>query len=339
MVMGRENDFEKRKRRFIIGSLEDANYETLERKVPRRFYRAKVLRRSYRATALTSILITIFATATIVNAYFAYKELPAVKKAFAVVSEWLTPDYSQKTAQVLVSRGNALRVKKQYAESEHAYKIAIERFILDENNQGLGNVYTELGILHTKTKRYKSAKSEFHKAISYFGRAGSWDGRGYAYINLAQLHLVQRQFKSAKKHFLLAKENYQASGKQEGLGNVALGLGNLYIVKKDYLSAKKHFTEAESVFQLIGNKRGLVNVYNSLGHAFQVLRTKRGRKEAVQYRQLAKSIELNTHTTTLPKFSIQESFAWLVSAFDQHQDIYENEQDLKAKRETEMVKR
>jgi len=60
---------------------------------------------------------------------------------------------------------------------------------------------------------------------------------------------------------------------------------------------------------LVGNKRGLVSVYNSLAHAFEVLRTKRGNEEAAQYRQLAKAIELDTHSTTLPKFSIQESLS------------------------------
>ena len=57
----------------------------------------------------------------------------------------------------------------------------------------------------------------------------------------------------------------------------------------------------------------LLTLPNSLAHAFEVLRTKRGKEEAAQYRQLAKAIELDTHSTTLPKFSIQESFAWLTS--------------------------
>jgi len=90
---------------------------------------------------------------------------------------------------------------------------------------------------------------------------------------------------------------------------------------------------------LVGNKRGLVSVYNSLSHAFEVLRTKRGDKEAAQYHQLAKAIELDTHSTALPEFSIQESFAWLTSAFDQHRDVYESELNSKAKQETERVVR
>ena len=90
---------------------------------------------------------------------------------------------------------------------------------------------------------------------------------------------------------------------------------------------------------MVRNKRGLVSVYNSLAHAFEVLRTKRGKEEAAQYRQLAKAIELDTHSTTLPKFSIQESLSWLTSAFDQHRDVYESELNSKAKQETERVVR
>lgn len=96
---------------------------------------------------------------------------------------------------------------------------------------------------------------------------------------------------------------------------------------------------AESKFQLTGNKRGLVNIYSSLDHAFQVLPTKRGRKEAAQYRQLAKAIELDTQTTTLPKFSIRESFAWLTSSFNENRDVYESELNVSAKEETERVVR
>jgi len=86
---------------------------------------------------------------------------------------------------------------------------------------------------------------------------------------------------------------------------------------------------------LVRNKRGLVSVYNSLAHAFDFLRTKRGKEEAAQYRQLAKAIELDTHSTILPKFSIEESFAWLTSAFNQNRDVYESELNSKAKEETE----
>ena len=84
---------------------------------------------------------------------------------------------------------------------------------------------------------------------------------------------------------------------------------------------------------------GLVNHYNSLAHAFEVLRTKRGKEEAAQYRQLAKAIELDTHSTTLPEFSIQESFAWLIKAFNQNRDVYEGELNSKAKLETERAVR
>ena len=151
--------------------------------------------------------------------------------------------------------------------------------------------------------------------------------------------MIRRHFKSARQHFLTAQQHYKASNNLEGLGNAALGLGNLFVAKKDYPQATKYFTEAESKFQLVRNKRGLVSVYNSLAHAFEVLRTKRGKEEAAQYRQLAKAIELDTDSTTLPKFSIQESLSWLTSAFNQSRDVYESELNSKAKEETERVLR
>jgi tetratricopeptide (TPR) repeat protein len=260
-------------------------------------------------------------------------------KVVSTVASITKTDYSQKTGQALIARGNALRVKKQYAEAEDAYQGAIGKFTIKEDHRGLGNAYVELGILRTRTKDYKSAQRELHKGISYFDLVEDSNGLGYSHVNLAQLHLIRSHFKSARQHFLRAQQHYEASSNHEGLGNVSLGLGNLFVAKKDYPQATKHFEEAESKFQLVGNKRGLVSVYNSLAHAFEVLRTKRDKEEAAQYRQLAKAIELDTHSTTLPKFSIQESLSWLTSAFDQHRDVYESALNSKAKEETERVVR
>jgi len=196
----------------------------------------------------------------------------------------------------------------------------------------MGNAFTELGILKTRTRDYKSAEREFYKGISYFDLTEDTNGLAYANINLAQLHLIRRHFKSAHQHFLTAQQHYKAAKNLEGLGN-------LHVAKKNYSKATKHFTEAEYKFQLVGNKRGLVSVYNSLAHAFEVLRTKSGKEEAAQYRQLANAIELDTQPSKLPLFSIEESFAWLTSAFNENRDVYESELKSKAKRETERVLR
>ena len=294
-----------------------------------------------RHVTLTVLLVLFTATGSLAyfNPEFRQWADEAVSKAVSKVASFIGPDYSTKTGQFLVSRGNALRVKKQYAEAEYIYEIAIDKFTLKENWQGLGNAYTELGILHTRTKNYKAAEAEFQKALNYFGWAGDRDGRGYSLIKLGQLHYFQRHFKSAHNHFLASKQHYKSARNQEGLGNVALSLANLFVAKRNYKKANKHFIEAEFRFKMIRSKRGLVNTYNSLAHAFQALRTKRGKEEAAQYRQLAKAIELDTQSTPLPKFSIQESFAWLTDAFNQNRDAYESELNSKAKQETERVVR
>jgi len=297
--------------------------------------RNRIASRISRYAILAIMLVLLIAGGS--TAYFNPNSYQWATEVISKIASFLKLDYSQRTAQVLVSRGNVLRVKKQYEEAEEAYIASIEKFTLKENRQGLGNAYTELGILHARTKKYESSKRQFQQAIDYF--AGDLGGLGYASINLAQVHLFQGHFQSAKKYFLIAKQHYKDSGNQEGLGNVTLGLGNLSIAKKDYPEATEHFIEAEVLFKGTGNRRGLVNVYNSLSHAFRALHTKRGKEEANRYYQLAKSIGLNTHTKDLPVFSIRESFAWLVSAFDQHQDIYKNEKNLKAKQETERVVR
>ena len=283
----------------------------------------------------------IFLSTTVAYAYYnpEFREwaTEGFSKAYSKVVSFIEIDYSQKTGQALIARGNALRVKKQFAEAEDAYQVAIGKFTIKEDHRGLGNAFTELGILKARTRNYKSAKRQLHKGISYFDLMEDSNGLGYSHVNLAQLHLTRRHFKSARQHFLTAQQHYRATNNLEGLGNVSLGLGNLFVAKKDYSKATKHFAESESYFQQVGNKRGLINVYNSLAHAFSVLRTKRGKEEAAQYRQLAKAIELDTQSTVLPEFSIQESFAWLTSAFNENRDVYESELNTSAKEETKRV--
>jgi len=303
---------------------------------PRR--KASFFLKHIKLTVLVALLSTTSAYAYY-NPDFRQWAKEAVSTAYSKFASITKTDYSQKTGQALLARANTLRVKGQFAEAEDAYKEAIGKFTIKEDNRGLGNAFTELGILRTRTRDYKSAQRELHKSISYFDLVEDSNGLGYSHVNLAQLHLIRKHFNSARQHFLTAQKHYEASSNHEGLGNVSLGLGNLHVAKKDYSKATKHFAEAESKFQLVGNKRGLVSVYNSLAHAFEVLRTKRDKEEAAQYRQLAKAIELDTHSTALPKFSIQESLSWLTSAFDQHRDVYESELNSKAKQETERVVR
>jgi len=218
------------------------------------------------------VVLLTFSITTVATAYFNpdARQWVSESEAASKIVSFIEFDYNQKTGQALIARGNALRVKEQFAEAEaeDAYQEAIEKFTFKED-------YT-------------------------------------------------------------AQQHYKATNNLEGFGNVSLGLGKLHVAKKDYPQATKYFTEAESKLQLVENKRGLVSVYNSLSHAFEVLRTKRGKEEAAQYRQVAKAIELDTHSTTLPKFSIQESLSWLTSAFNQNRDAYESEQNLKPKQEEEL---
>ena len=118
----------------------------------------------------------------------------------------------------------------------------------------------------------------------------------------------------------------------------------LYHIDVQDLTAKREtermvrqMANPKSEFKLIGNNRGLANVYNSLAHAFSVLRTKRGDIEAVQYRQLAKAIELDTQFLALPEFSTQENLSWLTSAFNQNRNVYESKSNSKANEETKLM--
>jgi len=306
-------------------------------------------RRFYRTTTFSVVLTASLSIATIASGYFAYQKFPVVRETVQNFIDSFKLDYSQRSAQTLVSRANALRAKELYKESEFTYQAAVEKFALKENIPGLGNVYTELGILHTRTRDYKAAEQHFQKAISYFGKGKDTDGLGYANINLGQLHFIQNHFKLAEKHFLEANQHYMISGNGNGLGNVALGLGNLYMATRDWEKSFQYLKNAETVFNIAKNDRGLINTYNSMSRSLRAMAKKAIQfdKEALsgevkefmqaadKLYQISKSIELDTQTRDLPSFSIQESFPWLMSAFNENRDVYESELNAKAKEQTE----
>ena len=257
----------------------------------------------------------------------------------ASAPEAIKSDYSLLHAKVILSRGNVLRVKGRYEEAADAYKASLEKFTLKKDNSGLGNVYTEMGILSTQTEGYKLAEEQFQQALTYFTWAESFDGLGYTHFNLAQLHFVQGQFITAEEFFQISEHYFQESGNQVGQGNVYFGLANTYVATNNFLKATWFFKKAEPLFKQAGKNRGLVTTYNALGRAFLNIGTQQGDKESRRYYQLAKSIELNMDSKDLPDFSIRDSLEWLASAFNQHKDIYEGELNSKAREETKRALR
>ena len=266
------------------------------------------------------------------------KVLSSINAGLVPAAKVNTPNFPQKAAQVILARGNALRAKGQYKEAAHAYKTSLKKFAAQEDNRGRGNAHVEIAILHTRTGDYSTAGKQFQKALGYFVWADDSDGIGYANINLAQLYYIQKRYRSAEKYFLTGEHHYKKTDNMEGLGNAALGLGNLYTATHQTEFATRRFVQAEKLFQQAGNNRGLISTYNALDRAFRSMGTRYGNTESRRYYQLAKSIQLDTDSTTLPdEFTIRNSFTWLVSTFDQHKDIYQAELNTKARRETEQA--
>ena len=287
----------------------------------------------------TIIAAFILISATVAAGYFVYQKFPEIRRFFSSPSEAIKPDYSLLQAQVILARGNVLRVKGRYEEAEHAYRASLWKFASKNDNLGQGNVHTEIGILHTQTEGYEFAEEQFQQALTYFTWAESFDGLGYAHFNLAQLHFVQGQFITAEELFQISAYYYKESDNKEGQGNATLSLANVYMATNHFLKATWFFKKAEPLFKQAGNNRGLVTTYNALGRAYLNIGTEQGDKESRRYYQLAKSIELNTDSKDLPDFSIRDNLKWLVSAFDQHKDIYEGELNSKARQETEKALR
>ena len=296
----------------------------------------------------TIVAAFLLFSAVVASGYYVYQQSPQFRDFIdsifsspsgAIAPEAIKSDFTRQQAAVILARGNTLRVKGQHKEAKYAYQASLEKFSLKKDNSGLGNVHTEMGILSTQTEGYKFAEEQFQQALTYFTWAESFDGLGYAHFNLAQLHFVQGQFITAEELFQISAYYYKESDNKEGQGNATLSLANVYMATNHFLKATWFFKKAEPLFKQAGNNRGLVTTYNALGRAYLNIGTEQGDKESRRYYQLAKSIELNTDSKDLPDFSIRDNLKWLVSAFDQHKDIYEGELSAKARQETERALR
>jgi len=103
---------------------------------------------SFSRHATLAVILILFSTTRVLAYYnpeFRQSAVEVISKAASKFTSFIETDYSQKTGQALIARGNALRVKKQYAEAEDAYQGAIGKFTIKEDNRGLGNAFTELG--------------------------------------------------------------------------------------------------------------------------------------------------------------------------------------------------
>ena len=236
-------------------------------------------------TIVAACILTFTVSA---SAYVGYQKSPefrrvvknaveSVKQAVSpTLRKFLKPDYSKLKADVILSRGNALRAQGQFEDAGDAFKASLEKFTLNGDNLGLGKTYTEMGILSTQTKKYESAQKQFQQALTYFTWAESPDGLGYANHSLGQLHYVQEYFHLAEKYFLKSEDHFKESGDQVGLGNVAVALGNIYIATNQVPKAIHRLLEAEKLFKLGKSNLGLVNAYNALGRASQSQGTRQG---------------------------------------------------------------
>ncbi|WP_417887270.1 histidine kinase [Zunongwangia sp.] len=166
--------------------------------------------------------------------------------------------------------------------------IHAETFTNSQNQQNLQEIYTGIGVVHSKLKNFKKAEDYLKKALNQITTENIFALK--VYINLAGLYIetdnpkalstYQKSLKLAKK---LNRKDIQAV--------VYTNLSNYYIEQKKWLSSKLN---AEKSLQIREQLQMPVSVitYNNYGYAL------------VQLGNIKEGI--NAYKKALPKASLQE---------------------------------
>lgn len=134
--------------------------------------------------------------------------------------------------------------------------------------RGLGNAYTDIGIVYDEQGNYPEALKNYSEALKTQKEINDLRGMGVSYINLGILYTSQENYAEALKQYyeglkIMEKvgDKLSAACAYGNLGGVYHSLGNSKEALKNHFEALKYFTE-------IGNRKEMASSYTNIGNVY-----------------------------------------------------------------------
>ncbi len=133
------------------------------------------------------------------------------------------------------------------------------------DQQGIAALLNNLGILHSHLADYALAEDYHKQSLALRKLLGDKRGVGFALNNLGSLAHLQTDFKAAQSFYAEGLEIKQALGDTHGVAGALDNLGIISTELGDFVKAKAYFAKAIKLMLELGDKRGVSNCLQNLG--------------------------------------------------------------------------
>lgn len=177
-------------------------------------------------------------------------------------------DYRAGKAMALKNRGVIHWIKGEYPQAEAKYKIALQLFRQEENQEETGNMHNLFGLLYWNQGKYPQAVAAYNEALKVFTAIGDIDGKAYVYNNLGIIYYELNNFDLAIGKYTEAVKIYEQQNDRFALSNVYNNIGLIFSDQGNYLQALKYYRASLNIDRESRNFAGQGKSYTNIGSAY-----------------------------------------------------------------------
>ena len=157
-----------------------------------------------------------------------------------------------------------------YFKALQHYQLAIDEFLLLNDDLNIGNLYNKIGITYRKTKDKDKEEQAYLMSIEYLLKTDTTSNLGQAYNNLAELYIDNGRVEEALQMLEDAKYIFEKMGYTKGLCGYYSVLGYYYLEKEppEYAKVIDYMTKSIPIAEELGDLRLLADATYFLGLAY-----------------------------------------------------------------------
>lgn len=134
--------------------------------------------------------------------------------------------------------------------------------------QGVGNSYNNIGLVYLNLSNYEKSLENYLKALKIREEIGDKSGTANSYNNIGVIYQKQNNYDKAIENYEKALKTREEIGDKFGIGMSYNNIGLIYIDKREYREALKNLLKGLSIREEIGDKKGMADSYMNVGSLY-----------------------------------------------------------------------
>lgn len=131
--------------------------------------------------------------------------------------------------------------------------------------QGVGNSYNNIALVYLNLSDYEKSLENNLKALRIREEIGDKHGTANSYNNIGVIYQKQNSYDRAIENYEKALKLREAVGDKFGIGMSYNNIGLIYLDKKEYREAVKNLLKGLAIREEIGDKKGMADSYLNVG--------------------------------------------------------------------------